>query len=60
MGAAGAEAAVEPHPDPGLAAGWGKFRPRSDLVQMTSCPVLPAWPLVLPWNLAGLCSFVFC
>ena len=48
MGAAGAEAVDEPHPDPSLAAGWGKFQPRSDLVQMMSCPVLPAWPLVLP------------
>lgn len=32
-GAAGAEAGDEPHPDPGLAAGWGPVQPQSDLGQ---------------------------
>ena len=32
----------------------------SDHGQVRPCPMLPAWPPVLPWISAGLCPFVFC
>ena len=57
-GAAGAEARDEPHPDPGLAMGWGPVWPRSDhgqvrIVGQVPCPTLlaqsPGTNLDLSW-----------
>ena len=61
VGAAEAEPRDEPRPDPGLDAGQGQVQPWSDRWQVTPCPMLPAWPLVLPWISAGavlVCSLL--